>query len=114
MSNRLTAAALLALTLPGCWSRPAVVFSLPSQDAASRVLAEALHARGYDVLRKSTDIPRARTSIAVYDVRRHMERVRDMAGLMDELGWPRDAVLPFQQHATGGNAVVAWLGADVK
>jgi hypothetical protein len=118
------APALFAATLllAGCSSRPfrgeegaprAVVFSLPAQDRQSEILARALHDLGYDVLRKSTPIVRPKTSVAVYDVKGRPERVREVSKLVEDLGMrPDEVVLPFQQHATGGNIVVAWLGED--
>lgn len=119
---KLAAAAVLALGLcAGCGSRPirgeegpprAVVLAGAEQDAVSDRIARALNERGYDVLRKSTSIARAHSSMAIYDVRNHPERVDELTGLLHEdLGFPIE-VLPFPRHATGGNAVVIWLGPD--
>ena len=113
--------AALPLALAACGSRPvrgeegapkAVVLAAPYQDEISIKIAQALNLRGYDVLRKSTSIRRAQSSLAIYDVRNHPERVEDMKLLFHtELSFPID-VMPFYQHATGGNAVVVWLGPD--
>jgi len=117
----LVLAAAGATALAGCGTRPvrgeegapkAVVLGAPDQDAATQSVARALNERGYDVLRKSTTIVRARSSMAVYDAHDHPERVDELTRLLHEdLAFPID-VLPFQQHATGGNAVVIWLGPD--
>jgi hypothetical protein len=114
---------LFALVAAGCGSRPfpgdegpprAVVLSLAEQDDLSAKVSRALNGHGYEVLRRSTTIRRERSSAAVYGVRSFPERpgeveriLRDEAGLAIE-------VLPFQQRASGGNAVVVWLGADAK
>jgi hypothetical protein len=117
----------LSLVLPllaaGCITRPmrgeegaprAVVLSRAEQDSVSSRLAQALHDRGYDVTRKSTTLRRAKSSMAIYDIRHHPERVDALARLVrDDLALPIE-VLPFPQHATGGNAVVVWLGDDVR
>lgn len=118
--RRAATAALLVLAA-ACGSRPkpgeegaprAVVLSLAEQDGLSGAVARALNDHGYEVIRRSTTIRRERSSASVYGVRLYPERpgeveriLRDEAGLTIE-------VLPFQQHATGGNAVVVWLGAD--
>ena len=121
---RLRSPCVLAAVLfvaAGCGSRPlrgeegaprAVILSTASGDAQSAALTKALHDRGYDVLRKSTTIPRDKTSAAVYGVREHPERIDEVAGVMKDVGLGFAEVLPFAQHATGGNIVVVWLGAD--
>lgn len=114
-------AVVLASCAAACGTRPypgdegpprAVVLSLGEQDELSAKVAHALNAHGYEVLRRSTTIRRERSSASVYGVRTFPERpgeveriLRDEAGLTIE-------VLPFQQRATGGNAVVVWLGSD--
>ena len=121
--RRAAIAALLSLSAAACGSRPppgedgpprAVVFSLAEQDELSQTVARSLNGHGYEVLRRSTTIRRERSSASVYGVRAHPERpgeveriLRDEAGLAIE-------VLPFQQRATGGNAVVVWLGDDAR
>jgi len=55
---------------------------------------------------------RDRSTAAVYGAHDFPDRAEDVARILhDELGLTID-VLPFQQHATGGNAVVVWLGND--
>jgi hypothetical protein len=119
--RRAAIAAILCLCAAACGTRPypgeegpprAVVLSLAEQDELSATVAHALNAHGYEVLRRSTTIRRERSSASVYGVRAYPERpgeveriLRDEAGLTIE-------VLPFQQRATGGNAVVVWLGSD--
>ena len=121
--RRAAIAALLALSAAACGSRPApgedgppraVVFSLAEQDELSQTVARALNDQGYDVLRRSTTIRRERSAAAVYGVRAHPERPGEVERVLrDEAGLTID-VLPFQQRATGGNAVVVWLGDDAK
>jgi hypothetical protein len=119
--RRAAIAVLLLFSTAACGSRPrpgeegaprAVVLSLAEQDELSAKVARALNGHGYEVVRRSTTIRRERSSASVYGVRVYPERpgeveriLRDEAGLTIE-------VLPFQQHATGGNAVVVWLGSD--
>jgi hypothetical protein len=111
----------LLVVVVGCGSRPlrgeegnprAVILSTASLDAQSAALMSALSERGYDVSRKSTTIVRDKTSAAVYDVRKHPERVDEVSGVLKEVGLGFAEVLPFMQHATGGNIVVVWLGTD--
>jgi len=108
------------LLLAGCWSRPrrgeeaaakAVVFSTTDRAHDSEALARVLHDAGYDVLRKSTTIERARSSAAVYAVIEDPERVERVTQLLADAGVTAE-VLPFASHATGGNMVVVWLGQD--
>jgi hypothetical protein len=104
--------------LAGCQGRPirgeegppkAVVLCAAGQDELSSRIARALNEKGYDVVRRSTPIARSRSSMAVYDVRGNPDRVEDLTRLFDEeLAFPIEVLL-FQQHATGGNAVVIWL-----
>jgi hypothetical protein len=112
-------ALLLAGAASACRGRPlpgeegaprAVVLACTARDVDAETLARSLADRGYDVVRKSTPIERRRSSAAVYDVRRRPERVTEIADLLREAGLADVEVLPFQQHATGGNAVVVWLG----
>ena len=115
--------AIACVLCAGCGSRPirgeegaprAVVLCGTGQDEVSGSIARALNERGYDVLRKSTTLARSRSSMAVYDVRNHPERVDELTRLLhDDLGLPIE-VLPFPRHATGGNAVVIWLGPDAR
>ena len=107
--------------LAACGTRPlrgeagpprAVVLSLASADAESERIARALNDHGFDVVRKSTTIVRDRSTAAVYGAHDFPDRVESVTQILhDELGLAID-VLPFQQHATGGNAVVVWLGTD--
>src|ERR1043166_6741095 len=93
--------------LPGEEGAPkAVVLSLAREAARSEAIAKALNEKGYDVTRMSTLLPRAHSSMAIYDVHDPPERVDELTRLLhDDLAFPID-VFPFQQHATGGNAVV--------
>jgi|SRR6187455_2268044 len=115
---------LLCAALPllaACGTRPirgeegsprAVVLSTAAANAESERIARALNDHGFEVVRKSTTIVRERSTAAVYAARENPERVADVAQILhDELGLAID-VLPFQQHATGGNAVVVWLGTE--
>lgn len=119
-------AALVLAALPflaACGTRPlrgeagaprAVVLSTAAADAKSARIAHALYDHGFDVVRKSTTLVRDRSTAAVYGAHDAPDRVLDVTRILhDELGLAID-VLPFQQHATGGNAVVVWLGADAK
>jgi predicted CoA-binding protein len=108
------------LLLAACGSRPprgeeaapkAVVLSTADRAHDSEVVARALHESGYDVLRKSTTIARARSTAAVYAVLEHPERVDEVTQLLADAGVAAE-VLPFPSHATGGNMVVVWLGQD--
>jgi hypothetical protein len=120
MTRPIVLVAVLPL-LAACGTRPlrgeagaprAVVLSTAAADAESDRIARALNDHGFDVVRKSTTIVRERSSAAVYAVRDNPDRVDDVTKILhDELGLPID-VLPFQQHATGGNAVVVWLGTE--
>lgn len=112
---------VILAALAACGGRPlrgeegapkAVVLSTAGQDAVSQRIARALNDEGYDVVRKSTPIVRPRSTMSVYDARKQPERIVELTRLMrQELGVEIE-VLPFQQHATGGNAVVIWLGED--
>ena len=75
----------------------------------ARAHALALNEQGYDVVTKSTPLPRERSSMAIYDVHGRPERVTDIPAILTDAGIEPPEVLPFQQHATGGNAVVIWL-----
>jgi hypothetical protein len=120
-ATRRIALVAFALALAACGSRPtrgeagapkAVVLSSTAKAAESERIAVALHERGYDVIRKSTTIVRDRSSAAVYGAHDTPERVDEITELLhDDLGLPIE-ILPFQQHATGGNFVVVWLGED--
>jgi hypothetical protein len=120
MTRLLLLAAILPV-LAACGSRPmrgeegaprAVVLSTAAADAESQRIARAFNDHGYSVLRKSTTIVRDRSTAAVYGIHDFPDRVDEVAKILhDELGLAID-VLPFQQHATGGNAVVVWLGTD--
>lgn len=120
---RRAAAVLLLLTAAACGSRPlpgedgpprAVVLSLADQDALSATVARALNGHGYEVIRRSTTIRRERSSASVYGVRANPDRPGEVERILREEAGVTIEVLPFQQHATGGNAVVVWLGADAK
>ena len=113
----------LLLTLAACGSRPrpgeegaprAVVLSLAEQNDLSATVAHALNDHGYDVVRRSTTIRRERSSASVYGVRTYPERPGEVERILREEAGLAVEVLPFQQHATGGNAVVVWLGSDAK
>jgi hypothetical protein len=113
----------LAAAAAGCGSRPpqaergparAVVLSTAAADAQSERIARALNEHGYEVVRKSTTIVREKSAAAVYAVHDHPDRPDEVARILhDELGLTIE-VLPFQQHATGGNAVVVWLGREAR
>jgi len=103
------------------WGRPvrgeegapkAVILCAADQDQISDEIARALNAKGYDVLRKSTPLQRSHSSMAIYDMRSHPERLDDLTRTVTKDLALQLEVLPFQQHATGGNAVVIWLGPD--
>ena len=89
--------------------RAVVLYPLELSDAGHAV-ARALEKVDYDVILKSTPIPRERSSVAVYGIRDNPSRVDEMKRLADDLGEGVE-FLPFQQRATGGNAVVVWLGS---
>jgi len=120
MPRAIVLCAVLPL-LAACGTRPirgeegsprAVVLSTAAADADSERIARALNDHGFAVVRKSTTIVRERSTAAVYGVRDFPDRVDNVARILhDELGLAID-VLPFQQHATGGNAVVVWLGTE--
>jgi len=108
------------LLLAACGSRPrrgeeaapkAVVLSTTDRAQDSETVARVLHENGYEVLRKSTTIERARSTAAVYAVLENPERVDEIARLLADAGVAAE-VLPFPSHATGGNMVVVWLGHD--
>jgi hypothetical protein len=114
------AALVTLLVLAGCMSRPrrgeeaapkAIVLSTVERAHDSEVVARALHEEGFDVLRKSTTIERARSSAAVYAVLENPDRVDKITRLLADAGVAAE-VLPFPAHATGGNMVVVWLGKD--
>lgn len=115
------AALLLALAAAACGTRPppgedgpprAVVLSLAEQNEISAKVAHALNDHGYEVVRRSTTIRREKSAASVYGVRTYPDRPGEVERILrDEAGLTID-VLPFQQRATGGNAVVVWLGAD--
>ncbi len=97
----------------------AVVLCAPDGKERAETIARALNtSHGYDVLLKVTTIRRAKSSVAVYGLKDAPERLEEVAGLLSDLGIGTATgpgsieVLPFPQHATGGNAVVFWLGGN--
>jgi hypothetical protein len=97
----------------------AVVLAAPDGKERAETIARALNTSlGYDVLLKVTTIRRARSSVAVYGLKDAPERLEEIVALLRDLGIDTGTgpgsteVLPFPQHATGGNAVVVGLGAD--
>lgn len=110
----------LALALGACrTTRPirgeegplrAVVFCPPELREAGEAIARALEKRDFTATCKVTPLPRDRSAFAVYGLHDHPDRLDEMKRFADDLGGDVE-FLPFQQHATGGNAVVVWLAA---
>ncbi len=111
------------LVVAGCGTRPfpgeagapkAVVIYAPSRAKDAHLAADLLHDAGYDVVARSTKLPRSRSSLAVYGVHERPERVDAVTHALADGGFALPEVLPFQQHATGGNVAVLWLADDAR
>lgn len=95
----------------------AVVLCGEGAKERAETIARALNSSlDYDVLLKVTTIRRAKSSVAIYGLRDRPERLDELTELLHDLaigagtGPGEIELLPFQQHATGGNALVFWLG----